>query len=207
MSRKKNILDAAIQLFAEKGYNGTATSEIVKKAGVAQGTLFYHFHNKEEMLLTILENILNDYLQELEKAVLKTPTGLQGIENLIRTGIHFRQTRSLELLVLMRDFPSDLVKQDSTQMVFIIEFFTRLHNMYKDCLIKGMEDGSIRQVDADKYTHIIIATISGLDRHTLLSPMPSPDVAEEIIDFYHHSLAQKSEGLQPENGVTDVQDA
>jgi AcrR family transcriptional regulator len=48
-----NILSAAIELFSEKGYEATATSEIAKKAKVAEGTIFRYYKTKKELLFAI----------------------------------------------------------------------------------------------------------------------------------------------------------
>lgn len=48
-----NILSAAIELFSEKGYEATATSEIAKKAQVAEGTIFRYYKTKKDLLFAI----------------------------------------------------------------------------------------------------------------------------------------------------------
>ena len=58
--RRKEILDAAVRLFEEKGYDDTAVSDIVKKVGVAQGTFYYHFKSKEEVLDAFLDDIIEE---------------------------------------------------------------------------------------------------------------------------------------------------
>ncbi len=52
--KQKKILAAATEMFAEKGFAGTSTSEIAKKAGVAEGTIFRHYKTKKELLLSIV---------------------------------------------------------------------------------------------------------------------------------------------------------
>ncbi|MCH1643228.1 TetR/AcrR family transcriptional regulator [Paenibacillus timonensis] len=47
------ILEAATEIFAEKGYAATSTSEIAQKAGVAEGTIFRHYKTKKDLLLSI----------------------------------------------------------------------------------------------------------------------------------------------------------
>lgn len=189
MSRKETLLQAAIELFAEKGYNGTSTSEIVEKAGVAQGTLFYHYKNKEVMLLTILENILTEYLHSMENIDVALLDGLEAVEALVRNSVHFRQTRSRELLVLMRDFPADLIKPGSQQMEFIVHFFFKLHELFKVNLEKGQKDGSIRSLCADRYAHLLLAMLTGMDRHIMLSPLPAPELTEEVVEFCLSALS------------------
>lgn len=48
------ILQAAVEVFAEKGYAAAATSEIAQKAGVAEGTVFRYYRTKKDLLLSIV---------------------------------------------------------------------------------------------------------------------------------------------------------
>jgi AcrR family transcriptional regulator len=53
---KQRILKAALELFKEKGLDGTTTKEISKKAGIAEGTLFNYFKTKEDLALYFFQN-------------------------------------------------------------------------------------------------------------------------------------------------------
>lgn len=60
-----NILSAAIELFSEKGYEATATSEIAKKAKVAEGTIFRYYKTKKELLFAIPSTLSKASLFEI----------------------------------------------------------------------------------------------------------------------------------------------
>lgn len=53
--RRQELIDAAGRLFMEKGYEATAVSDIVQDVNVAQGTFYYYFPSKEEILEAIIE--------------------------------------------------------------------------------------------------------------------------------------------------------
>ncbi len=55
--RKKQILECAKKLFARKGYYHTQISDIQNAAGVARGTIYQYFKNKDDIFLTLLENL------------------------------------------------------------------------------------------------------------------------------------------------------
>ncbi len=57
--RKNEILDVAEQLFAEKGFDNASTNDIIKRIGIARGTLYHHFKSKEEILDAIVNRITN----------------------------------------------------------------------------------------------------------------------------------------------------
>ncbi|MDP4084176.1 MAG: TetR/AcrR family transcriptional regulator [Bacillota bacterium] len=52
--KQQKIVEVAIEMFAEKGYASTSTSEIAKAAGVAEGTIFKHFGSKEKLLYSVI---------------------------------------------------------------------------------------------------------------------------------------------------------
>lgn len=77
--RKKEILIAAGELFSAKGYDETSTNDILKKTGIARGTLYYHFKSKEEILDSLLEMIMEGMMQKAEAAVSSKKTTLDKI--------------------------------------------------------------------------------------------------------------------------------
>lgn len=70
MTKREIILQTAMNLFIEKGIQGTSTASIAKAASVATGTLFHHFKTKEE-LVTELYNLIFDSLIEYHKLYFK----------------------------------------------------------------------------------------------------------------------------------------
>lgn len=61
------ILKAAIELFTEKGFDNTSISDIVKKAGVAQGTFYLYFSSKKALVPAIADNLLTMTLDMIKK--------------------------------------------------------------------------------------------------------------------------------------------
>ncbi|SCL88406.1 TetR/AcrR family transcriptional regulator [Sporanaerobacter sp. PP17-6a] len=53
--RKNEILDAADELFRQKGFDATSTNDILEKVGIARGTLYYHFKSKEDIMNALIE--------------------------------------------------------------------------------------------------------------------------------------------------------
>jgi len=68
--KRERISDAAIAVFAEKGYHAARVSDVAKEAGVADGTIYLYFRNKEDLLLSIFEEkmgmLIGLLLAELE---------------------------------------------------------------------------------------------------------------------------------------------
>ncbi len=58
--RRTEIIDIAEELFLRNGYNETVVSDIVKRVGVSQGTFYYYFKSKEDILNAIIERYIYD---------------------------------------------------------------------------------------------------------------------------------------------------
>lgn len=63
--RKREIMDAAEEIFSDKGFDHTSVSDIVKKVGVAQGTFYYHFKSKDEVLNAVIERFIDRFEKQL----------------------------------------------------------------------------------------------------------------------------------------------
>ena len=66
-SKRQTILDTALTLFVTQGVSGTSTASIAKQAGVATGTLFHHFPNKQ----VLVDELYRTIKQELAEVMLK----------------------------------------------------------------------------------------------------------------------------------------
>ena len=68
--RRNEILDLAERLFCTNGYDNTSTNDILAEIGIARGTLYYHFKNKEDILDAMIDRILDETIKKAEKIAL-----------------------------------------------------------------------------------------------------------------------------------------
>jgi AcrR family transcriptional regulator len=67
--RHQRILDAAVRVFADKGYHGTLVDEIAVEADTSKGGVYFHFPNKQSIFLALLERLANMLRERVEVAV------------------------------------------------------------------------------------------------------------------------------------------
>lgn len=67
--KRERILRAAIKVFARKGFYATRVSEIAKAAGVADGTIYLYFKNKDDVLISIFEDRISRLLAVLRREI------------------------------------------------------------------------------------------------------------------------------------------
>ena len=65
---QKALRDQARKLFAQKGYSGANTDELVRRAKVTKGALYHHFENKRDLYLAVVEDMERDLVERIEAA-------------------------------------------------------------------------------------------------------------------------------------------
>ena len=62
--KRGRILDAAVKVFARKGYFGARVSEIARNARVADGTIYLYFRNKEDILVSLFDEVMAEHIEK-----------------------------------------------------------------------------------------------------------------------------------------------
>jgi AcrR family transcriptional regulator len=79
-NRRVQLLDAAAQLFNERGFHATSMRDIAKEVGMLSGSIYYHFQSKEEMLLAVYEQGMQRIAEEVDRAVAAADEPWQRLE-------------------------------------------------------------------------------------------------------------------------------
>ncbi|MCB9677010.1 MAG: TetR/AcrR family transcriptional regulator [Alphaproteobacteria bacterium] len=85
------ITEAAVDVFAEKGFHQARVSDIARRAGVADGTIYLYFKNKEDLLLSIFEEKMDVLLDGMREALEGVDDPVERVRRFARH--HFRQVR------------------------------------------------------------------------------------------------------------------
>ncbi|MEZ4241066.1 MAG: TetR/AcrR family transcriptional regulator [Myxococcota bacterium] len=83
------ITEAAIEVFAERGFHAARVSDVARKAGVADGTIYLYFKNKEDLLLSVFEQKMDELLVGLGEALARVDDPIERIRRFAR--FHFGQ--------------------------------------------------------------------------------------------------------------------
>lgn len=62
--KRQRILQAAVKVFARKGYFAAKVAEIARKAGVADGTIYLYFRNKEDILVSLFDEVMAEHIEQ-----------------------------------------------------------------------------------------------------------------------------------------------
>ena len=68
-AKRRRILDAAVVEIARHGYYGTTVSTVARRAGVADGTIYLYFKNKEDILVSVFQRAMRRFIDEAQRIV------------------------------------------------------------------------------------------------------------------------------------------
>ena len=187
-ARPGELLDAALDLFVEKGFAATRSEEVAIRAGVSKGTLFLYFPSKEELFKAVVrENMVRHQTEGAEEiARFEGPTP-QLLEYLMlewwrRYGATKASGISKLVMSEANNFP-DLAR------FFQDEVVTPGHAMIRSVLQRGMDSGEFRPVDMDLTVHSVLAPLLFLVtwKHSMAPCCPSSQQIDPETFIRHHS--------------------
>src|SRR5262245_11611377 len=99
--RNKTILGAALKVIAKKGASGATMQEIADAAGVAKGTLYLYFDNREELLEKAADFFFNELLERSRSALSEARPFAEQLRGLVRMQLEFFDLNQQFLRVYM----------------------------------------------------------------------------------------------------------
>jgi AcrR family transcriptional regulator len=193
MSKKEAIIQAATYLFSRKGFKDTRMLEISALAGAAEGTIFYHFKNKEELFLYILEKFKKDITDEFELYIRENEfkNGLDMIEKAVAFYLDLASTMEDRFLLLHRHDAYELAEANPICRGYLNTIYTCLLNIFERAVLRGQKDGSLRDIPAKKASLIVLSMVDGLVRLNTYHLYHADTLYGELIESVKRML-QKS---------------
>ena len=199
-TRKDRIMDAALRIFAEKGFQSTTITEISKEAGVSEATIYEYFGTKEDLLFAIPEKITNETLEKSTKVI----PYIKGVEGKIRAILLFyvqlyQSNPHYSALVLLQLMSNKRFRQTPAHAAI-----RRSSHGLLDCIKEGIADGTFKK-DSNPYLirSMLMGTIEHLFIHWHMQGMPKRktsiiDMLDPFIEIILDGIRAKKE----ESGLT-----
>ena len=171
----KKILDTAMDLFIEKGYEQTSILDIVEKMGVSRGAFYHHFKSKEEVLYACLE-MRDD--RGLQMEIYNNPdlTGLEKIRKLM-FGIEPTDTETTKIVYMW----FDLLKDPRILVEHLRECQGENISWITELVKAGMADGSIEENDPLLISELLSLLLNFWTIPTIYDPVDDNVFANKIL--------------------------
>jgi AcrR family transcriptional regulator len=195
-AKQESILQAAMEMFAEKGFDATATSEIAERAGVAEGTIFRHFKSKKELLHAIMVPMMTKLIAPvaINQFVEVLEVRYDSFELFLRAVVSNRLTFVKSHLPALRILLQEIPFQDTLRK----QFFTQVQDQVLDkifaAIVYYQEKGEIRPFPPQTIFRFMVSVFAGyaLSRFILF-----PDQDWEDEQEIESNLSFILQGLAP----------
>ena len=189
---KTRILQAAIKLFARKGYDGTTTKDLAKSAQVAEGTIFRHFTNKKAILIEVATNgwieILTDLLTELSQM-----GNYKAIAQVMRRRMLQMHSNAdlLKVCFIEAQYHPELRERIQSEVI------TKMTDVAEAFFETAMDQGIYRRTNPKIVARVFLGifAVSGFSQETIIDPQASPqkmrEMAEGIADIFLNGVLAK----------------
>lgn len=190
---KQELLNAAMELFYEKGYDATSVNAIIQKVGVSKGAFYHYFKSKEEVLEAVVEQYIEKEI-EITHRVAKDYS-LNAIEKITQL---INEVLGYKALNIKKRLKISSVLQDEGNIKFqrkVVENkFKKLHLPYKAIIQQGIEEGVFHpfylEETVEQIMHMIVILNSAVTRlASVIEENPDNDkIIKQKIEAYGDSI-------------------
>jgi TetR/AcrR family fatty acid metabolism transcriptional regulator len=181
--KRRRILEAAIHVFARKGWFAARVSDVAKRAGVADGTIYLYFRNKEDLLVRLFDEVMSEHVSQGRRAIQALPSAPERLLELAR--------RHLAALGANRDlavvFQVELRQSKSFMERFSASWLRDYFDLLDEILAQGQQEGSLRcDVNRGLAAKVLFGALDETVTSWLLSDKQYPleELAAPVVDLF-----------------------
>jgi len=184
--KRQSIQEAVIRLICREGLKSVTMERVAREVGIAKGTVYLHYADKNELLEAVKESALTPMMARLDEVFFgqETPEGkLRACA--LRYLSYFEERR--DLFRILR-FEREVVRVQGSR--YQSERYQHLVQQTARIIDRGKHDGTFREVDAHKVAAMFVDSAFALMNQRLLSQKPAPvqEDADLIGDLFIRGL-------------------
>lgn len=167
---QQKILDAAIDVFAQKGYHDTRVDEIVDASKTSKGAVYFYFPSKQDIFLAIVDKFANLLAGRLEKAMSEQAHGVERVSLALSICLNtFEQYRSLAKVFLVQAAGLGVAFENKQ-----IEIHTRFAGLIQKQLDDAVQEGDLPPIDTEVAAYVWMGAIYDLVIRWVRTGQPEP---------------------------------
>jgi len=185
-ARPRELLDAALALFVEKGFAAARAEDIAARAGVSKATLYLYFRSKEDLLHALIAERFASYMAigaDVSTDARTSPDLLRDVLTAWRSALVECHAGGIFKLVLteVRNFPG-------LSEYWFHEVIEPARRLVSRIVARGIDRGEFRPVEPDLVVHALVSPIliMCLHRHAMGPSVPKDSLMNTPDDFNRH---------------------
>ena len=187
--KRERILAGALRAFAKNGYYNTRVSEIAEEAGVADGTIYLYFKNKDDLLICLFEN-------QMEWIIDRLQAELDAVEGDVLTRLRAFVHLHFRLAVERPDLAEFITVELRQSAKFVKEYenprFADYLKMLHSLIEQGQQEGVLR---ADLDSRLVTRALFGALDEVLLQLVLAEEAPTDVSDEAHQIAEMVVNGL------------
>ncbi len=193
--RPRQILDAALEVFGQRGLAAARLEDIARSAGVSKGTIYLYFPNKEALFCEMIREIPARHIQTVEGMITEGRSASEQLRQYFQHSWDYLRTPNFE--TLYRLILSELHHFPALHQQFIEEVPMRSMRVMSNIVRRGIASGEFRDMDplaAGRMLHAVLFThgIWSAKRATIpfMHHLSDTQVLDQLVDFCLHAISR-----------------
>jgi AcrR family transcriptional regulator len=193
--RPRQIIEAALEVFGERGLGQARLEDIAKRAGLSKGTIYLYFPNKEELFREVVRSTLVARIEDAEREASRRSgeTAAEQLSGYVNGW--WKYLRSPTYSTLYRLIIGELHRFPDLAQFYADEVVRRAHTLVGGIIARGVERGEFRRVDplvagrmmsSMMISHALWCSNRSIFKH--VTEASEGQVLAQLKDFIFHSL-------------------
>lgn len=196
-ARKARILEAAARVFARKGYERATTREIADEADVSEGSIFYHFGSKRDLLLNIMDQLIVNSAMVEEVLAQADMSDLRAfLVDVFRQRLEMMEHNRELMQAIFTEIYQDVELRQQFFKEIMLPFTSRIETL----IINYSQAGIIRSLNPVVVIRAIMSVflafnflaLTGMDEK--LAAISHNELAEQWAELFLYGLLVRQEG-------------
>ena len=187
---RQEILTTARALFIEQGYRGLSMSVLARAVGVSKAALYYHYQDKEELFLAVLNELLNEIEVLIDAAVGGQTTSREKIQALVHTILAWPQEQRAAIRLASQEMAQI---SSPARKRFHRDYHEKFIGKIQAVIEQGIQKGELRPLNPALATWSLLGMMYPYFFPAHATELPPPaEVIDHLVLIYLDGLAQSS---------------
>ncbi|PGL67494.1 TetR family transcriptional regulator [Bacillus sp. AFS055030] len=186
---KTTIVENAIQLFLQNGYQLVSMDDVAKKCGVTKATVYYYYPTKADLFTDAMVQMMLRISDRMAQILSKDTSLKANLNEMVK--VHLKATFEIDLKTFTKEAKVSLSDEQLQQMNKAEEM---MYNVIEKAMATAIENGEIPKGNPKFYTQLFIAILSignykDTDQKSIFSTID--EMAEQIMEFFWNGIMGK----------------
>ena len=157
------IQQAALELFAQQGYEATSMTQIAEATGIKKPSIYAHFKSKEDLFLHVVQQVYENELDAIKALFLSQQTQALEVQlySLLRGYVErYEQDPELKFMIRMSFFPPAALEKQVMTQVYV--FLDQIEHKLVPFMRQAAQDGDIAKIEPEQAATAFMCLLDGI---------------------------------------------